>query len=175
MTTSQNPISVIDHDRMPQSVVVTTQFTINEGDLVFWDGANFSARPLLETADVESGKGSHASKGFLGVALGANQLAVYGGDAPLPQIPVGCKMCIFVNSTAGDTYGHFDLVTLGADAQTVTKVGVTAANAVGAVIIDPPAVARAQQATPTPETVAGGEGVRIRITLLPKHIVAAAI
>jgi len=173
-TTAQNPVSVIDHDQMPQSVVVTAQFTINEGDLVFWDGANFSARPLLEASDVASG-GTHNSKGFLGVALGNNKLEIYGGDEPMPMIPVGCKMCIFANTTAGDTYRHFDLVTIGADAQTVTKVGATEANAVGAIIIDPPAAARPEQATPVSESVAGGEGVRIRMTLLPKHIVARNI
>jgi hypothetical protein len=171
MTESQNPVSVIDHDNLPQSAVVTTQFTVNEGDLLFWDGSNFSARPLVEKTDVAPA-GTHNSTGFMGVALGANKPEVYGGDAALPQVPVGCRMCIFVNSTAGDTYRHFDLVTIGADAQTVTKVGATEANAVGAVIIDPPASARPEQATPVSESVEGGVGVRIRITLLPKHIVA---
>lgn len=174
-TTAQNPVSVIDHDAMPQSVVVTTQFTINEGDLVFWDGSNFSARPVAESTDVPASGGTHNSKGLLGVALEGNKPEIYGGEEALPQIAVGCRMCIFVNSTSGDTYRHFDFVTIGADAQTVTKVGATEANAVGAVIIDPPALARAEQATPVSESVAGGTGVRIRITLLPKHIVAKSI
>jgi hypothetical protein len=167
MTTAQNPISVIDHETYPQSVVVTSNLTINEGDLVYWDNVNYTATPLSSNTQVATY--------FMGVAGGSNQLIVFGNDPPIPAIPVYAKATIFVGTTSGDTYNHYDLVTIGADAQTVTKSGANSANAVGAVIIDPPAAARALQATPTPETIAGGTGVRIRIVLLPKHFVGAAL
>lgn len=171
MTTSQNPISVIDHDTLPQSVVVTTAFTINEGDLVFWDGVNFTARPLLEASDVASG-GTHGSKGFMGAAGGANKVEAYGGDEPLPALPIYARATVFVNTTNAEKYKHFDFVTIGADAQTVTKSGANEANSVGVVILDPPATARPEQATPAPEEVEGGSGVRIRILILAKHVAA---
>lgn len=174
-TTNSNPISVIDHDGYPQAVPVITSITIHEGDLVFWDGANYTARPLTEKLDVESGKGSLNSKGFMGVAVGENKPEVYGGDETLPSVPVIAKACIFVNTTATEKYKPFDFVTVGADAQTVTKTGATEANAVGVVILDPPASARAEQATPVPEEVTGAAGVKIRIQLLPKHIVGKSI
>lgn len=174
-TTATNPVSVIDHDLYPQSVPVISNVTINEGDLVFWDGANYTARPVTEPADVESGKGSLHSKGFMGVALGSNKPEVYGGEEARPEIGVGARMCIYVYSTAAETYLPFDLVTVGADAQHVIKAGATEANAVGVVIIDPPATARPSEATPVPESITGGAEVRIRIQLLPKHLVGKSI
>lgn len=174
-TTATNPVSVIDHDLYPQSVPVISTVTINEGDLVFWDGADYTARPLTEPADVESGKGSLHSKGFMGVALGSNKPEVFGNEEARPEIAVGARMCIYVYSTSGDTYLPFDLVTMHTDAQHVTKSGATEANAVGCVIIDPPATARAEEATPVPESIAGGAEVRIRIQLLPKHLVGKSI
>jgi hypothetical protein len=84
------------------------------------------------------------------------------------------KGCVYLNSTNGETYNHFDAVTIGADSQTVTKSGATSGNRVGFVIIDPPSVARALQATPTPETIVGAAGVRMRVQLEPKHPVALA-
>lgn len=174
MTTSQNPISVIDHDQLPQSVPVTTNFSINEGDLVFWDGVNFTARPLIEASDVASG-GTHGSKGFMGAAGGANKPEVYGGDEANASIPVYSKAVVFLSTTAAEKYKHFDFVTIGADAQTITKSGANEANSVGVVILDPPATPRPEQATPTPEEVEGGAGVRIRVLILAKHVAAKSV
>jgi hypothetical protein len=180
-TTAQNPVSIIEHDLYPQSVVCVSECEgskniVNEGDLVFWDGANYTVRSLLEIADVESGKGNHHSKGFMGVALGSNYVEVFGNEEPRPEIAVGARMCIYVYGTAGDHYKPFDFVTFHTDAQHVTNSGATEANAVGVVIIDPPATARGQEATPVPEEIEGvGTETRLRIQLLPKHIVGAKI
>jgi hypothetical protein len=167
MTTAQNPVSVLEPFQYPQWVVVTSNLTINEGDLVYWDATNFTATPLTASTQVATN--------FLGVALGSNQAALYGGDPANVGIPVLAKGCIFVNSTAAETYNHFDDVTVGADPQTVVKAGATTANRVGFVIIDPPATPRASQATPTPEQVVGAAGVRIKIQLEPKHKVGLAL
>jgi hypothetical protein len=166
-TTAQNPVSVLETNRMPQSIVVTSNLTINEGDLVYWDSTNFTATALSSNGQVAAN--------FLGVALGSNNPQVYGNDPALVAIPVLVRGCIYVNSTAAETYNHFDDVTVGADAQTVVKSGATSGNRVGFVIIDPPAAPRPFQATPAPETVVGAAGVRLRIQLEPKHKVALAV
>lgn len=167
MTTAQNPVSVVEPNQYPQWVPVTSDLTINEGDLVYWDGTNFSATPLTANTDV-------ASK-FMGVALGSSQSLVYPGDNPYPGVPVLAKATVFLNTTAGETYNPFDDVTVGADSQTITKTGATTGNRVGFVVIDPPSSARPHQATPVPESVAGGAGVRVRVVLEPKHKVGAAL
>lgn len=174
-STYSNPIDVIDHDGLPQAVVVTTAFAVNEGDLVFWDNTNFTARPLTATTDVETSEASNHSKGLIGVAVGANKPEVYGGDEPMASIPVISKATVWLNSTAGQEYSHFQEVTVGADAQTITTAGVTANNRVGWVIVDPPAAARASQATPVSEKVGGAAQVRVRVLLDPKFAPAKVI
>jgi hypothetical protein len=174
-----NPVSIIDHDELGQSVVVTTEFTINEGDLVFWDAVNFTARPCIEPKDVETGKTAHNSEGLIGCAVGGNKPEVYGGgetlEPPMAQVPVLCKAIVFLQATNGQTYKPYEKVTLGADAQTISNAGVTANNLVGYVIVDPPAVPRPGQATPVPEEIVGTTGLRIRVLLAPKFAPAAAI
>jgi hypothetical protein len=159
VTTAQEPISVLETHEYPQAVPVTTDQIINEGDLVFWDGTHFTATPLTLATQVASG-GANGSLGFMGVALGSAPAQIYGGDPAEPSIPVLAKGLRVPQQHRGETYNHFDAVTIGADAQTVTKSGATSANRVGFVIIDPPSVARALQATPTPETIVGAAGVR---------------
>lgn len=173
MTTATNPVSVLEPHQYPQSPPVTSNLVINEGDLVYWDGTNFTLTPLTLATQVAVG-GANNSQGFMGVALGSSQPNLYGGDPALPGLPVLGHGCVFLNSTNAETYNHFDLVTVGADAQTIVKSGATSANSVGVVIIDPPALGspRANQATPTPETVVGAAGVRVRVQLTPKHVVA---
>src|ERR1017187_4469641 len=100
-TSSENPVSIIDHEQYPKAVNVNSTYTIHEGDLVYWDGANYSARPLEKSGQVESG-GENNSKGFMGVALSANKPQIYGPEAgqseepPLSSIQVGCRMTIFL-------------------------------------------------------------------------------
>lgn len=173
-TTYENPISVIDHDGLPQAIVVTTQFTIKEGDLVFWDGVNFSARPMTTANDATTNKSSNNSEGFIGVAVGSNKPEVYGGEEALPSVPVISKATVFLLSTAGQKYKPFEAVKLGADAQTVSNTSGGTAT-IGYVIVDPPATARPEQATPVPEEAGGTEQVRIRVLLKPTFVPAAAI
>lgn len=178
-TQSENPVSIIDHETYPQAVTVTTNFTIHEGDLVFWDGANYSARPLEKAGQVESG-GENNSKGFMGVALTANKPQIYGPEAgkteetPVASVTVGCRMTIFLYGVNTHTYRPYEWVTVAEEnPQLVTNIGATEGNGIGVVIVDPPATAREEQATPVPETVetSGYEGTRIRVLLTPKHIV----
>jgi hypothetical protein len=182
----QNPISVIDHDGMPQSMVVTTEIksgesnTINEGDLVFWNSEARTLMAVTEKEDCKSGAGSFSSKGLVGIAVGSNKPEVYGGgttlEPPMPAIPVICKAVVFLLGTTGDTYGHFDEVTAAtSNAQKVAKSGVSAGNRVGFVIVDPPATARGY-ATPTvPETITGNNAQRIRVLLSPQFAPATVI
>jgi hypothetical protein len=174
MTTPTNNVSVLEKNYLPQSPVVISSVTINEGDLVFWDGTNFTLQPLTLATQVAVG-GANNSQGFMGAAAGSNNPAVYGGDPTLPCIPVLAKGCVYLLTTNGETYNHYDAVTVGADSQTIIKAGATSGNRVGFVIIDPPATSRPSQATPTPETVAGAAGVRVRVQLEPKHPVALAL
>jgi hypothetical protein len=174
MTTAQNSLSLLDHFKYPQQLPVNTDQTINQGDLVFWDGTNFTVVPLTLATQVASG-GASSSLGFCGVAGESAPAQIYGGDPAEPSIGVYARGTHYFNTTAAETYNHFDDVTVGADSQTITKSGATSGNRIGFVIIDPPAVARAHQATPTPETVLGAAGVRIRVVLEPKHKVALAL
>jgi hypothetical protein len=166
-TQAQNPVSVLETNQLPQSVVVTTNLTINEGDLVYWDATNSTLTPLTVNTQVATN--------FMGVALGSNNPQVYGNDPALAAIPVLVRGCVFMNSTAAETYNLWDDVTVGADSQTIVKSGATTANRVGFVIVDPPAIPRPLQATPVPETVVGAAGVRVRIQLEPKHKLALAV
>lgn len=176
MTTNyENPVSVIDHDGLPQALPVISSLTIHEGDLVCWDGVNFSARAAIEPKDAETGKTAHGSEGLVGVAVGSNKPEVYGGEEALPSVPVLSKATVFLQTTAGQKYKPFEKVTIGADAQTITNSGVTANNLVGYIILDPPAAARAEQATPVPEELEGAAGVRVRVLLAPKFAPAAVI
>lgn len=175
-TTYENPVSVIDHDGLPQALPVITANTIKEGDLVHWDATNFTARACTEVKDVEVAGGTHGTKGLIGVAVGSNKPEIYGGEGALPSVPVISKATVFLQTTAGEKYKPFDAVKLGADAQTISNAGgPSAAQTVGYVILDPPAEARPEQATPVPEEVEGATGLRIRILLSPKFVPATVI
>jgi hypothetical protein len=168
-TTSQNNVDRTNRNQTSRQVVVTTDQTINAGDLCYWDSTNYTLKPLSATTQIQNW--------FFGMALQANAGLIYPGDADQPGILVMVRGTVFVNSTAGETYNHFQAVTIGADAQTVTKAGVTVANTLGWVWIDPPVVGspRAFLATPVPETVGGAAAARITIQLNPQFVVAAAI
>lgn len=178
-TTYENPVSVIDHDGLPQAGVVISSITVHEGDLLAWDEVNFTFRPMLEPTDAEAGKSTgHAawkSGGCAGIAVGSNKPEVYGGEEALPSVPILSKATVFLLTTAAQKYKPFEAVKLGADAQTVSNSGVAAGTTIGYVILDPPATARAEQATPVPEEVEGAAGVRIRVLLKPTFAPAAAI
>lgn len=175
----ENPVSIIDHDGLPQAGVVISSVTIHEGDLVVWDETNFTFRPMLEPTDAEAGKNTgHAgwkSAGFAGIAVGSNKPEIYGGEEALPSVPILSKATVFLLSTNAQKYKPFEAVKLGADSQTVSNSGVAAGTTIGYVILDPPAAARAEQATPVPEEFEGATGVRIRVLLKPTFAPASVI
>lgn len=152
----------------PGNIVVSSDQTINQGDMVWWDGVNFTLKALTTAAQVAVG----ATGGFCGLAAGSNQLNVY--PAPpaglpseaFPGIAVQSGGTGFLNLAANDVIdGPFVAVTAGAgDAQTVTRGLASAANRVGVVFVEPPTNARgAPGATPAPETVQGGQAIRVWI------------
>jgi hypothetical protein len=169
MTTAQNNVDRTNRNQTSRQVVVTTNLTINAGDLCYWDSTNYTLTPLSASSQVQTW--------FFGMAIQSNAGLIYPGDADQPGVLVLVRGTAFVNSTPGETYSHFQPVTIGVDAQTVTKAGVTVANTLGWVWVDPPAIGspRASLATPVPETAGGAAGVRIPIQLNPQFVVAAAI
>jgi hypothetical protein len=168
MTTAQNVVLSENRNRFPKALPVTSDQTINQGDFVYWDGTNYSVTPLTNKSQLNG-------TNFLGVAMQSNQVAVFGGDAASPGIEVEARAPVEMNTTAGDTYLPFDRVTVGADSQTITNTGVGSNQTIGYVVIEAPATARPHQATPAPEFVTGGPGVRIRVILAPNHVAAAAL
>lgn len=168
MTTAQNDVDALNRNQSRVRLPVTTNLTVNAGDLTYWDPVNFTVTPITNQSQL-------SGTNFLGMALQSNADPIYPGDADQVGVLVLCRGCVWVNTTAGDTYNWFDSVTIGADSQTVTKVGVTANNTIGYIVLDEEPVARPSQATPAPATLAGASGTRARLVLVPNHKYAAAI
>lgn len=153
----------------PQALVVSSDQTINQGDMVRWDGVNYTLKPLTDPTQVAFIAGG--SYGFAGVAQGQANPNVYPAPAAgtpsenLPGVVVQRGGTVRLKSTLGEgNYFPFEPLTVGADAQTVTRLAVTAANRVGLVIVPLPVSARgAPGATPAPETVLSGQAVALWI------------
>ena len=151
----------------PRALVVSTDQTINQGDMVWWDGVNYTLKPLTSSSQVEVG----TTGGFCGVAAVGNVPNVYPNPqagAPsenLPGIVVQMGGTAWLALQANDVIDyHFQDVTQAGDAQTVTRGAATSSNRVGKVVIPAPAVPRgAPGATPVSESVAGGTRVRVWI------------
>jgi hypothetical protein len=167
MTVAQNNENVRDRNQSAVRLPVTTNLVINAGDLVYWDGTNYTVTPLTLNSQVASN--------FLGMALQSNAALIYPGDADQVGILVEVRGHVWMYTTAAETYLPFDDVTVGADSQTIVKSGSSSSNRVGFVVLDPPAVPRPLQATPVPEQVTGATGVKIRVCLEPKHKYAVAV
>jgi hypothetical protein len=158
-TTPQNQTGV-NPVYFPRALAVTTDQTINQGDMVWWDSVNFTLKPLTNLNQVAVGLGTG---GYCGIAAGTNNPGVYpnppGGipSEALPGIEVQMGGAVHINTTVGETYNPFQPVTVGADAQTVSEGAETTADTVGRIIVPPPVTARSGPgATPVPETVVGG-------------------
>jgi hypothetical protein len=157
----------------PKALVVSTDQTIHQGDLVYWDGVNYTLKPLTSTTNVAlTGQtNSNAGSGFCGCAAGTNVPGVYPNPpagAPsenLPGIVVQSGGAVWLNTTTGENYNPWQPVTVGADSQTVTAYNVeTVADRVGFVIIPAPVTPRgAPGATPLPETIAGPTRARVQL------------
>ena len=167
MTVSQNNENVRDRNQTVVQLPVTSNLVVNAGDLVYWDATNYTVTPLTSAGSVATN--------FLGMALQANANLIYPGDADKVGVLVLVRGCIWMGTTAAETYEWFDDVTVGADSQTIVKAGSSSSNRVGFVVLDPPATPRPNQATPVPETVTGAAGLKIRVCLEPKHKYAAAV
>lgn len=178
MTSPNNPVDGLDRNQSRVELPVTTNLTVNAGDFVYWDGTNFTATPVTAKTQITGNPTSGGT--FLGVALQSNANLIYPGDPDQVGVLILCRGVVWRNTTNGDTYGWFTPVTVGADAQTITSTGAVATvgstyNLVGVTLPPVASAPRPQQATPAPETVAGGTGVRVQVALIPNHIYAAAV
>jgi len=163
-TTPQNLDLAVADPRFPKSLPVTTDQKINQGDLVYWDSVNGTLKSLDTPAHAEAGAG----KGFCGISEGTTPINVYGEEF-VAALNVTRKGAVKLKTSAGEFYGDFQEVTVGADAQTITLVGVTEANRIGFVITDPPQVAKgAAGSTPVGEKLTGAAGTYARVWLEPK-------
>ena len=167
MTVSQNHENVRDRTQSAIRLPVTTNLTVNAGDLVHWDGTNYTVTPLTSNGQV--------ANNFLGIALQANANLIYPGDANQVGVLVLVRGCVWLYTTAAETYDPFDDVTVGADSQTIVKSGASSTNRVGFVVLDPPSTPRPNQTTIVPETFTGVAGLKIRVCLEPKHKYAVAV
>lgn len=168
MTTPQNPVDGLNRNQTRVQLPVTTNLTVNAGDFVYWDSSNYTVTPVTNISQL-------SGSNFLGVALQSNSQLIYPNDSDHVGVLVLVRGVVWANTTNGDTYGWFTKVTTGADSQTITTSGQTTNNTVGVTLPPVAVTARPNQATPTPETLAGGTGVRVQIALLPNHVYAAAI
>lgn len=160
MTNAGNLNLVAADPKFPKNLPVTTDQTINQGDMVFWDAVNGTLKPLTSAGNVQNK--------FCGIANDTNKINIYGEEF-LSSIGVTRKGAVSLKTTPGEFYSDFQEVTVGADAQTITLVGVTSNNRVGFVVIDPPLAPQgAAGGTPIGEKLAGAEGVRARVWLEPK-------
>lgn len=174
-TTPQNNVDALNRNQTRIQVPVTTNLTVNSGDLVYWDPVNYTATPATKAAVTTS-----AATPFLGMSLQSNSQLIYPNDADHVGVLVLVRGTVWLNTTAADTYTWFTAVTLGADAQTITSTGVVTTvgstfNTIGYAIPTPATSPRPNQATPAPETVTGAAGVRIQVLLAPQHVYAAAV
>ncbi len=163
-TTPQNLNLVVADPKFPKSLPITTDQKINQGDMVWFDKVNGTLKPLTEKEQVAVG----ATGGFCGIAEGTTPLNIYGEES-LAAMQVCRKGAVALKTTPGEFYEDFQAVTVGADAQTITLVGVTEANRIGFVVTNPPVIAKgAAGSTPVGEKLTGGVGVYARVWLEPK-------
>lgn len=174
MTTSQNNVDRLSRNYTSRPIVVTTDNTVNAGDLVIWDTTATAGNAVNTARPCTAANLSANAANFLGLAVQANANLIYPGDADQAALEVLVRGVVLLNTTAGDTYFNGTAVTIGADSQTITSTGVSG-KIIGYTLLDPPSTPRAQQATPTPESLAGAAGVRVAVILAPQVAWAAAI
>ena len=167
MSLAQNNVDALNRNQSRVQLPVTTNLTVNAGDLLWWDATNFTCTPVTAASQV-------TTTNFLGIALQSNAAQIYPGDPDQVGVLVLVRGLVWMNTTNGDTYGWFTPVTGTSDAQTITSVGATN-HVVGYTIPPVAATPRPSQATPAPETIAGGSGVRVQVALAPSHVYAAAV
>lgn len=125
MTTARNAFSRAAYPNYPLAFDVTTDQTVNQGDMVWWDATNGTLKPLTAQSQVAFVAGSG---GFCGVANGGNLVSVPvfpppGGTTALEAlsgVSVQRLGSVWLFCTAGESYYNYIPVTVGATAQTVT-------------------------------------------------------
>lgn len=155
----------------PKSVVVSTDQTINQGDMVWWDSVNYTLKVCTTRAQVPVSAGVG---GYCGVAQGGNVPGLYPdppGGVPsekLPGVSVQRGGTARLNLQTNDVvdFPFQPVEPAGVDAQTVTKGGgADSTHEVGLVIVPLPVNARgAPGTTPVPETVPGGTAAEVWLT-----------
>ena len=165
-TTNRNQQASSVATYFPKAIVVSTDQTIHQADMVWWDPVNYTLKPLTTAAQVAVGN----TGGFCGCAAGSNVPGVYPNPAAgtpsenLAGIEVQHGGSVYLTLQANDVVdGPFTALTAaGVDAQTVTRGGATSTNRVGFAIVPLPTTPRgAPGATPAPETVAGGSTIEV--------------
>lgn len=178
MTVAQNTVDALNRNQSRVPLPVTTNLTVNEGDLVYWDNVNFTVTPVTAKSQIVTSAAPNSI--YLGVALQSNQGLIYPGDAAKVGIEVLVRGTVWLNTTTAETYGWFTGVTVGADSQTITTSGAVSTigstyNLVGLTIPPVATSPRPNQATPVSETLTGAAGVRVQVLLVPQHPYAAAV
>jgi hypothetical protein len=112
----------------PWPLKITTTDTVNPGDMLFWDAATKTHRPLVAAANGDL---------FSGVAMGQWPISSNidnGQVTPDPSVSAALGGLHQFFGTAGETLTMGDPLYLGADSQTVVKAapgGTTVADIVG--------------------------------------------
>jgi hypothetical protein len=165
MPTIPNNLNLVSPDpKFPKSLPITTDQAVNQGDMVWFDKVNGTVKPLTNPNQVAIG----AAGGFCGISNDTTPINVYGTEN-LAAVGITRKGVVSLKTTPGEFYSEFQEVTVGADSQTITLVGVTEANRIGFVVTDPPLKPNpAAGSTPVGETLKGAEGVSARVWLEPK-------
>lgn len=163
----------------PKSMLVTTDQTILQGDMVWWDDVHYTLKQLTLTLQVAYTEGA-GTGGYCGVAQGTNVPGVYpnppsGVSENLPGVIVQRGGTVKLHTTTGDgSYFPMEPVTVGATQQTVTRGGETSADRVGRIIVPlPTSAAGAAGATPAPPTQAAGSDAEVWVT--PQYPTAALL
>lgn len=176
MTTPQNNVDRIDRNYTPRLITVTTDQTINAGDLVLWDTTS-SGGKAKNTLIPAGGSVAVGAANFVGMSTQSNAQQIYPNDADQPGVEVLVRGVVWLTLKTGDVayMGTPLYCATSTDAQTVQVSA--SGTLVGYAVVDPPAVGspRANPATPAPESVTGASGVRIAMILAPNAAWAAAL
>jgi hypothetical protein len=134
----------------PWPLKITTTDTVNPGDMLYWDAATKTFRPLTAAANGDL---------FAGVALGEWPISSNidnGVVTPDPSVTASLSGAHMFFGTAGETLTMGDALYLGADSQTVVKAapgGTTVADVIGFFWPD----------DSNDQVVAAGDKVQVRI------------
>jgi hypothetical protein len=160
MSSHRNNYKYGNTERTPV-LPITTNLSVNQGDLVYWDATNYTVTPLTAASQVAGA--------FLGVSGDTDPFKVYSETGYVRGVKVLRNGVFSFNTTNGETYNPMTAVTATSDPQTVTTSSASSTNRVGFAVIDPPSTPRASAATPAPEHVTGAAGVYLNVLIESKY------